>query len=98
MLSRKLSILQRRRTATRIGLGAIGHDRASPSFHLGSRITYRVSLRYSVPVGPGKQEEYAGQDKPNRPQEVPNDRDVYGRFKPGQFEGPDEYASSRDHP
>src|SRR5215210_1656392 len=67
-------------------------------FDRGSRITCRVGLRCSVPIGPGKQKEYAGQGEPDRPQDVPDHHDVCGCFEPGRFEGPDEYAGSRDQP
>src|SRR5215204_6990405 len=55
-------------------------------FDGGSRITCRVGLRCSVPIGPGTQEEYAGQGEPDRPQDVPDHHDVCGCFEPGRFE------------
>src|SRR5215204_4105904 len=53
-------------------------------FGPGSRITCRVGLRCSVPIGPDK-EEYAGQGKPDRPQDVPDHHYVCGCFEPGRF-------------
>src|SRR5215203_1335531 len=48
----------------------------------GYRIARRITLRRSVPEGSGKQEEYAGQGEPDRPQDVPDHHDVCSRFEP----------------
>src|SRR5215210_735483 len=77
---RKASIHQRKnRQLTAPGSSLAVTSAPRQVFDRGSRITCRVDLRCSVPIGPGKQqEEYAGQGEPDRPQDVPDQHYVCG--------------------
>jgi hypothetical protein len=67
-------------------------------FEPGSCLTCWENSRYSVPNGSGKQEKYAEQGEPDRPQDIPDHDDVCSCLDPDRFERADEYASGRHHP
>src|SRR5918998_5447808 len=107
LLLTSTTVLMRPMTAPVVGA------RDCRCLYLGSTLTNTIALRppfiwvVGFPIelargaryliGPGKQEEYADQEKPNRPQDVPNDHDICGQFEPGRFKRSNEYASSRHH-
>jgi hypothetical protein len=61
-----------------------------PRFDPGSCLTCWVNPKYSVPNGSGKQEKYAEQGEPDRPQHVPDHHDVCSCLEPDRFERADE--------